>query len=279
MAKIVAGLFDRFLNAGKAVEDLLQAGFEKHALSIVAKDASGEYAGRAGAESGGLLAGVGSGPGAGLSMGPLVASLGEAGVGGGLEAVLTGSKIPEEDARSYAEGVRRGGALVLVRTDDAHAGEAQRVMDEAGAVDIGERAAEWRSQGWAPGVAEEAELAHSSDPAVRQIALSGSRIYSDGLEMNPRSSSFAEFESHFQSQFGDRGYTYRQFAPAYQYGRALASREPYRGKDWSSVEPSAQREWEDHNPNTWEQVRQAIQYGFSGSRRDGSRQGERDQRI
>ena len=86
-----------------------------------------------------------------VAAGPLAAALAGAGVGavaGGLIGGLTGAGVSEEDANYYAESVRRGGALVTVRADDARADEAARIMRSHGAVDIERRAEQWREAGW-----------------------------------------------------------------------------------------------------------------------------------
>ncbi|MEO7912084.1 MAG: general stress protein, partial [Roseiflexaceae bacterium] len=146
MAKTIVGLFDDVNEAHTAVQELMDAGVDHNAISIVANDAKGEYkqykadgssaaeGAGAGAVGGGVLGGVlgllvGVGalaiPGIGpvLAAGPLAAALGAAGAStlvgagvgaatGGLIGGLIGLGIPEEDANMYAEGVRRGGTLV-----------------------------------------------------------------------------------------------------------------------------------------------------------------------
>ncbi|WP_162144272.1 DUF2382 domain-containing protein [Methylocaldum szegediense] len=52
--------------------------------------------------------------------------------------------LPAEDIRYYAEGVRRGGLLVTVETDEKHADRAAQILAEHGAVDIEERATQWQ---------------------------------------------------------------------------------------------------------------------------------------
>jgi hypothetical protein len=73
-------------------------------------------------------------------------------------------------------------------------------------------------------------------------------------------------EVAYRRDFSDRyeraGYTYRQFAPAYRYGRQLAEDDLFRGKDWKVIEVSVYRQWEGQNPNTWEQVKDAVKQGF-----------------
>jgi hypothetical protein len=177
MAKTVVGLFDTAAEAQSVVQELTNSGFQREEISLVANDARGEYANYrsvggtessaaegagAGAVGGGVLGGVlgllvGIGalaiPGIGpvVAAGPLVAALTGAGIGaaaGGLIGALVGAGIPEEDAGFYAEGVRRGGTLVMVKTSDDMAQRAYDVMQRYGAVDVDERSGTWRETGW-----------------------------------------------------------------------------------------------------------------------------------
>jgi len=185
MAKTVVGLFDTSAEAQSAVQELINSGFQRNDISLVANDAHGQYANYrevgatgsstaegagAGAIGGGVLGGVlgllvGVGalaiPGIGpvLAAGPLAAALGAAGAStlvgagigaaaGGIIGALVGAGIPEEDAGFYAEGVRRGGTLVLVKSSDDMAQRAYDVMQRYGAVDVDERGSSWRASGW-----------------------------------------------------------------------------------------------------------------------------------
>ena len=125
----------------------------------VADDASGAAAG---AVTGGVVGGAAglaaslmglAIPGIGpiIAAGPIVATLSGAGVGavaGGLIGGLTDMGVSKSDAEYYAESVRRGGALVTVRADDTRADRAAEIMREHGAVDIEQRAEQWRQRGW-----------------------------------------------------------------------------------------------------------------------------------
>ncbi|CAN5407525.1 hypothetical protein BH11ARM2_BH11ARM2_28200 [soil metagenome] len=176
MASTVVGLFDLRDDAQTAVQNLINAGFDRKDISIVAADAKGEFqtthvdehgslAGEgaaSGATSGalvggvfGLLVGVGAlaFPAIGLvAIGPLAGLLTGAGIGavsGGIIGALIGLGIPEEHADVYAEGVRRGGTLVSVYAGDgADTNRIETILDDAGAVDINERGATWRSSGY-----------------------------------------------------------------------------------------------------------------------------------
>ena len=64
--------------------------------------------------------------------------------------------LPDEDRHTYAEGLRRGGYLVTVRTDDAHYERVLDILDDEGTIDMDERAASWRKQGWTPQTTESA---------------------------------------------------------------------------------------------------------------------------
>jgi hypothetical protein len=186
MAKTVVGLFESYSEAQHVVQDLIDSGFRREDISVVANDTSratgarevGEHSkadegAGAGAVSGSVIGGavgllVGAGllaiPGIGpvLAAGPLAAAIGTtaatlgagalgAGIGaatGGLIGGLVGAGVPEEEAHAYAEGVRRGGTLVSVSADDQMANTARSVMQRHDVIDIDARSAEWRRSGW-----------------------------------------------------------------------------------------------------------------------------------
>ncbi len=56
--------------------------------------------------------------------------------------------MPEEDQYSYAEGLRRGGYLVSIKSDEANYDRVLDILDRDGAVDMDERETTWRSEGW-----------------------------------------------------------------------------------------------------------------------------------
>lgn len=181
MAKTIVGLFDTVEEAQRVVQDLVNDGIGRDRISIAANDTKGETKSTAttteggttgehaaaGAATGAVTGGlVGGGLGLVLSIigataipvigpiiaaGPIVAALTGAGVGaaaGGLLGALTGAGVPEEDAHFYAEGVSRGGTLVTVAADDDKAQDAYDIMQRHGAVDIDERGATYRQEGW-----------------------------------------------------------------------------------------------------------------------------------
>jgi hypothetical protein len=59
--------------------------------------------------------------------------------------------MPDDDRATYSEGLRRGATLVLAEVDEARMHQAMDAMEAAGAVDLDEREADWRQQGWSGG--------------------------------------------------------------------------------------------------------------------------------
>src|SRR3954452_18306204 len=72
--------------------------------------------------------------------------------------------MPDEDRATYAEGLRRGGYVVTVRTDSAHYSKAIDILDDEGTVDLDQRSAQWRTEGWT----------HSRPSAGMGISTAGS---------------------------------------------------------------------------------------------------------
>jgi hypothetical protein len=104
---------------------------------------------------GGLLAGLGllAIPGIGpvVAAGPLIAALTGAGAGaaaGGIIGGLVGLGIPEHEAHTYAEGVRRGGTLVTVRAEDTETDRVTDILERHNPVDVDERGRDWQQSGW-----------------------------------------------------------------------------------------------------------------------------------
>lgn len=170
MEKTVVALYDNLDTAQTAVRDLIDNGFSRDDISVVRTNQRGDYttgnmahgesdasSAAAGAGIGAVLGGlagllVGLGalaiPGIGpiVAAGPLATALAGAGLGaatGGLVGALADAGVPEDDAGNYAEGVRRGGTLVTVRTEEDQVERAADILNRFAPVDINQRAGEW----------------------------------------------------------------------------------------------------------------------------------------
>jgi hypothetical protein len=67
---------------------------------------------------------------------------------GGVIGALTNLGIPPDTAGYYAEGIRRGGTLIAVRTEDYMSDRAVEVMNRHQPVNLKEQAGVWRQSGW-----------------------------------------------------------------------------------------------------------------------------------
>src|SRR5258708_2396665 len=120
MAKTVIGVLQSAEQARQAVEELLKGGFEQQAVGVISADFAREApAAIQGGSTGTAIGGV----------------------------VKKG--IPEEQASFFAEGLRRGGALVTVLAKtDQDAARALEILKRHGAEKIDERILQWRGLGW-----------------------------------------------------------------------------------------------------------------------------------
>src|SRR4051794_19973112 len=104
---------------------------------------------------------------------------------------LTRLGVPEDDAHLYAEGVRRGGTLLIGEVTDADAERALAIIERSSPVDLAERGEHYRTAGWSRYDAE-------ADYTVEQAAEERSR-YGTGLQ-----NAVAEFRQANQAPPVDR---------------------------------------------------------------------------
>jgi uncharacterized protein (TIGR02271 family) len=94
--------------------------------------------------------------------------------------------LPDEDRYTYAEGLRRGGYLVTVRTNDAQYERALDILHDEGTIDIDERAASWRNEGWTTPVGGSAGASSmSSSTGSATASGSSARDLAGGEEVIP----------------------------------------------------------------------------------------------
>jgi hypothetical protein len=181
--KTIIGAFDTAAQAENAARALVNAGFLRDDISVIANNEAGTYGpvttttddavvtghavghdAKVGAEWGagiGFVVGL-TGlaiPGLGwiATAGWFAGTLLGAGTGaiiGGLVGALTHIGVPHEEAVQYTEAVRRGSVLLAVRAEDASAQRAADILNNSGAININERGAQYRQEGWQPAHAE-----------------------------------------------------------------------------------------------------------------------------
>jgi hypothetical protein len=159
----VFGIYSSGEHAERAVDALLQAGFNNSDISVLlpdtastrefahVKDTKAPEGTTAGVTTGGVIGGtlgvlVGIGtlaiPGLGpfIAAGPIMTGLAGLGVGGavgGLVGALIGMGMPEYEAKRYEGLVKNGGTLLSVHCDTAgKIARAKEVLRDSGAEDI-----------------------------------------------------------------------------------------------------------------------------------------------
>ena len=128
---------------------------------------------------------------------------------------LTGSGVPSDDAHTYAEGVRRGGSLVVAETADDQADRAVAILDRHSILDIDQLGSRYRQGGFQefdaasapygePDLTEEREMNRDvTIPIVeeqlevgkRQVQRGGARIHTTVTE-RPVEQSVSLHEEH-----------------------------------------------------------------------------------
>jgi len=171
-------MYDDLATARNVVDELIDAGFDRADIGLATYDESGEgykyidaedVKADEGASFGalvggltGLVAGLAAitipGIGPVIAAGPLTAALGGAagaaigaGAGaatGGLTAALVGMGVPDEDAATYMEGVRRGSVLVTANVPEEKGSLAIEVMNRFNPIDLSDRTRNWAERGW-----------------------------------------------------------------------------------------------------------------------------------
>lgn len=179
MTVTISRLYDSPTDAQRAVARLEAEGVPHSEISMVANNSDNWFSAdkqvdrdRDGVDDRAEGAGKGAGIGAGLGgaagllaglgllaipgLGPVVAAgwLAATAVGaaagaatGGIVGALTEAGVSEEEAHSYAEGVRRGGTLVSARVADSDRIRLDSLLNES-AVNLRDRSATWQKTGW-----------------------------------------------------------------------------------------------------------------------------------
>src|SRR5919198_6564178 len=124
MAKTLVALYDTFADAERVVQELIADGFARSDIHM-ALDRTKSHAAHASS-----------------------VEWDSAYEGANLIDTLADLGVPYDEAHSYAEGVRRGGALVVVESSDDRAERGMEILRRLHPVDIHERTMQWRQEGW-----------------------------------------------------------------------------------------------------------------------------------
>jgi stress response protein YsnF len=124
MAKTLVALYDTFTDAERVVQELIEDGFARNDIHLALDHTKSRAAHASSVEWDTAYEGAN-----------LIDTLADLGV-------------PYDEAHAYAEGVRRGGALVVVESSDDRAERGMEMLRRLHPVDMHERTAQWRQEGW-----------------------------------------------------------------------------------------------------------------------------------
>lgn len=208
---------------------------------------------------------------------------------------------PQREVGPYAEAVRRGGAIVKVEVEsDPQADAARAALQAAGAVDLDERAAQWRAAGWQDESSARSEAA-LNDPIGRatpglggaapptDLAQADRLAAGEAINRPLRSADDAtvdvwrspepqaspdlgdaagaldepqDYRSHFDTHYANDSARWEDYEPAYRYGFQMRADHRYLGRDWSQVEPELRDAWELREGGPWDRFKAAVRHGW-----------------
>jgi stress response protein YsnF len=124
MAKTLVGLYNTLTDAQQVAHDLVAHDFSRRDIQVAVARREASY-----------------------DEDPYIGEWIIADEGSDLVDTLVDVGVPLGEASSYAEGIRRGGALVVVDASDEGADRGLDIMHRLQPVDINERATQWRQEG------------------------------------------------------------------------------------------------------------------------------------
>ena len=132
MATTLVGIFDDYASAQRAVQQLAQTGIKQGDISIARNEPAGKgYTTYGGANSTDYTTGT--------SIGTDIANFFDG---------IFGTDINDDERGVYSESIRRGSTIVVVNTDDDMTERAAAILNDAGAVDVDRRHAQYRASGY-----------------------------------------------------------------------------------------------------------------------------------
>ena len=71
-----------------------------------------------------------------------------------------------------------------------------------------------------------------------------------------------DLRSYYTQRLAKSGLGYEKYSPAFRFGHGLATTEPFRSQSWETIEPDVRRLWEEKNPGTREQLKDAVHFSW-----------------
>ena len=105
----------------------------------------------------------------------------------------------------------------------------------------------------------------STSSGRRETQRGGVRVFSPLTGSQSDMDDDTYYRSHWDSTYASVGESYDDYAPAYSYGREVATM--YRGRPWNDVEQDVRSGWESRDASsgesTWERFKDAIRHGWN----------------
>jgi uncharacterized protein (TIGR02271 family) len=136
MTHVVIGVFEDMGKLAMVRQELTRAGFAEGDINVKSQEGSG------GSRTASASAGTGEKE--------------EGGIAHFFRSLFGLDSDDDEHSGLYSEAVRRNNAVVTVNaSDDDKADRAEEILDRCGAIDVEERSAQWRQEGWTPAAAKQ----------------------------------------------------------------------------------------------------------------------------
>jgi len=158
MAKTLVALYDTFTDAERVVQELIEDGFARSDIHLALDHTKSRAAPAAAVDDDSAYEGA------------------------NLSETLADLGVPYDEAHAYAEGVRRGGALVVVESSDDQAERGMTILQRLHPVNIHERTTQWQQEGWtaAEAHARTATTTATTTPRAQEQARSTTPVANQG---------------------------------------------------------------------------------------------------
>ncbi len=306
MAKVVVAVYEHFRTANAAVRVLVENGFPRDEISMIALDEEGNFKEQLlqmeeGTDETRVSKNMMSGAGTGAGVGAVLGGIGGLLVGLGIFAipgfgpVLAGGPLAAALAglAGGAVGAVAGGGLgglIGILAGMGIPQERAKIYVEGirqGGVLVAVRV----DEDMVPGARS---ILNQFDPVDVEAQAKEKQRETQEAGLSPEDRSYKveqldepvgsmiatefdqgfeayddDYREHFANYLVKRGYDYTFYLPAYQYGYALAADERYRTRDWNEIEPEVRQKWEQEaRPAPWDEMKEAVRFAWEEVRQD-----------